>query len=139
MFVFKQKTAYEMRISDWSSDVCSSDLRLGHAVRFLALLDRAATVFRGIDQFGGKLARHAVLAAIARRVDQPAHRQRHAARMATFDRHPVGGAAAAAGLAPPTRRDFAQRLLNASDRVRVHLVVTETTARYLFSLALAFQ
>src|SRR3546814_20151752 len=29
-FFFKQKTAYEMRISDWSSDVCSSDL-----VRFL--------------------------------------------------------------------------------------------------------
>src|SRR3546814_8213331 len=25
--LFKQKTAYEMRISDWSSDVCSSDLR----------------------------------------------------------------------------------------------------------------
>src|SRR3546814_2371188 len=33
-FFFKQKTAYEMRISDWSSDVCSSDLGLcdGHAV-----------------------------------------------------------------------------------------------------------
>src|SRR3546814_4417961 len=31
VFFFKQKTAYEMRISDWSSDVCSSDLpgRLG--------------------------------------------------------------------------------------------------------------
>src|SRR3546814_2141949 len=28
-FFFKQKTAYEMRISDWSSDVCSSDL---HAI-----------------------------------------------------------------------------------------------------------
>src|SRR3546814_1017900 len=28
-FFFKQKTAYEMRISDWSSDVCSSDLRHG--------------------------------------------------------------------------------------------------------------
>src|SRR3546814_6467860 len=27
-FCFKQKTAYEMRISDWSSDVCSSDLHL---------------------------------------------------------------------------------------------------------------
>src|SRR3546814_6978867 len=27
MVFFKQKTAYEMRISDWSSDVCSSDLR----------------------------------------------------------------------------------------------------------------
>src|SRR3546814_10910156 len=34
-FFFKQKTAYEMRISDWSSDVCSSDLcmrRAPHAV-----------------------------------------------------------------------------------------------------------
>src|SRR3546814_14401638 len=29
-FFFKQKTAYEMRISDWSSDVCSSDLRRVH-------------------------------------------------------------------------------------------------------------
>src|SRR3546814_10812546 len=28
-FFFKQKTAYEMRISDWSSDVCSSDLGCG--------------------------------------------------------------------------------------------------------------
>src|SRR3546814_15293640 len=31
VFFCKQKTAYEMRISDWSSDVCSSDL-FGHAV-----------------------------------------------------------------------------------------------------------
>src|SRR3546814_5677987 len=30
-FFFKQKTAYEMRISDWSSDVCSSDLCQGIA------------------------------------------------------------------------------------------------------------
>src|SRR3546814_99116 len=29
VFFFKQKTAYEMRISDWSSDVCSSDLGAG--------------------------------------------------------------------------------------------------------------
>src|SRR3546814_17977067 len=28
-FFFKQKTAYELRISDWSSDVCSSDLHAG--------------------------------------------------------------------------------------------------------------
>src|SRR3546814_5767619 len=28
LFFFKQKTAYEMRISDWSSDVCSSDLQV---------------------------------------------------------------------------------------------------------------
>src|SRR3546814_20601520 len=31
-FFFKQKTAYEMRISDWSSDVCSSDLERGDIV-----------------------------------------------------------------------------------------------------------
>src|SRR3546814_5582379 len=32
-FFFKQKTAYEMRISDWSSDVCSSDLaEKGHSL-----------------------------------------------------------------------------------------------------------
>src|SRR3546814_4569437 len=35
-FFFKQKTAYEMRISDWSSDVCSSDL-YGEAARQAAL------------------------------------------------------------------------------------------------------
>src|SRR3546814_6079010 len=28
LFFFKQKTAYELRISDWSSDVCSSDLHI---------------------------------------------------------------------------------------------------------------
>src|SRR3546814_11681052 len=33
-FFFKQKTAYEMRISDWSSDVCSSDLDHGAVVAF---------------------------------------------------------------------------------------------------------
>src|SRR3546814_3167916 len=43
-FFFKQKTAYEMRISDWSSDVCSSDLaldqqRLGGMVKS-AIADR---------------------------------------------------------------------------------------------------
>src|SRR3546814_13474649 len=31
VFFFKQKTAYEMRISDWSSDVCSSDLQRDRA------------------------------------------------------------------------------------------------------------
>src|SRR3546814_8110700 len=39
-FFFKQKTAYEMRISDWSSDVCSSDLariQAGAAQEHLAL------------------------------------------------------------------------------------------------------
>src|SRR3546814_3766226 len=39
-FFFKQKTAYEMRISDWSSDVCSSDLVAE------TLLDRLSMVTR---------------------------------------------------------------------------------------------
>src|SRR3546814_9813755 len=37
-FFFKQKTAYEMRISDWSSDVCSSDLALVHFLTALGAL-----------------------------------------------------------------------------------------------------
>src|SRR3546814_3927336 len=46
LFFFKQKTAYEMRISDWSSDVCSSDLLF--------------IPFGGVrrDRIGGELARH---------------------------------------------------------------------------------
>src|SRR3546814_1248401 len=39
-FFFKQKTAYEMRISDRSSDVCSSDLPAGCAVNRLRPVDR---------------------------------------------------------------------------------------------------
>src|SRR3546814_1009091 len=39
-FFFKQKTAYEMRISDWSSDVCSSDLGMGLEEAGIELTDR---------------------------------------------------------------------------------------------------
>src|SRR3546814_16180920 len=41
VFFFKQKTAYEMRISDWSSDVCSSDLDVSfdvHAGEILVIM-----------------------------------------------------------------------------------------------------
>src|SRR3546814_5685726 len=37
-FFFKQKTAYEMRISDWSSDVCSSDLPIHSSSRLAQIL-----------------------------------------------------------------------------------------------------
>src|SRR3546814_4016770 len=40
-FFFKQKTAYEMRISDWSSDVCSSDLYV-HDSLYDAMCDAIA-------------------------------------------------------------------------------------------------
>src|SRR3546814_6974969 len=45
VFFFKQKTAYEMRISDWSSDVCSSDLFKDAAVA----LNAAAQAGREFD------------------------------------------------------------------------------------------
>src|SRR3546814_12078515 len=47
-FFFKQKTAYEMRISDWSSDVCSSDLL--RAVIERGEQERRATLDRMIPQ-----------------------------------------------------------------------------------------
>src|SRR3546814_4292552 len=43
VFFFKQKTAYEMRISDWSSDVCSSDLK--DAWAFMDALDKNIAVY----------------------------------------------------------------------------------------------
>src|SRR3546814_14430949 len=41
IFFFKQKTAYEMRISDWSSDVCSSDLKVEQVDEYPVLGDLA--------------------------------------------------------------------------------------------------
>src|SRR3546814_3446093 len=46
-FFFKQKTAYEMRISDWSSDVCSSDLVFVYSPRVEGIHLRAGPVARG--------------------------------------------------------------------------------------------
>src|SRR3546814_11396101 len=56
-FFFKQKTAYEMRISDWSSDVCSSDL-----VRFPSL-DEAGELFLRSPELE-KVADHRMIDAI---------------------------------------------------------------------------
>src|SRR3546814_5526526 len=42
IFFFKQKTAYEMRISDWSSDVCSSDLLAAGQLHPVAAVAREA-------------------------------------------------------------------------------------------------
>src|SRR3546814_5435497 len=49
-FFFKQKTAYEMRISDWSSDVCSSDL-IGHRLRVRLYDDRLELFLGGTPLF----------------------------------------------------------------------------------------
>src|SRR3546814_8750306 len=51
VFFFKQKTAYEMRISDWSSDVCSSDLtaNLLLSLAFPRAKQRQEMVFSAIE------------------------------------------------------------------------------------------
>src|SRR3546814_18851340 len=55
-FFFKQKTAYEMRISDWSSDVCSSDLdRRGVETIFG---ERIGALGRGGVMVGFEMTRH---------------------------------------------------------------------------------
>src|SRR3546814_3364616 len=50
VFLFKQKTAYEMRISDWSSDVCSSDLRSLRARELIAAIRPANARFNDLYQ-----------------------------------------------------------------------------------------
>src|SRR3546814_7830494 len=44
VFVFKQKAAYEVPISDWSSDVCSSDLDMGDAAEAFTMLEGGAPI-----------------------------------------------------------------------------------------------
>src|SRR3546814_9317698 len=53
-FFFKQKTAYERRISDWSSDVCSSDLR--HHALSESAKDCVMQALRLAEQLGGDTA-----------------------------------------------------------------------------------
>src|SRR3546814_5329486 len=91
---FKQKTAYEMRISDWSSDVCSSDLaRSGrHARGALAVLR------------GGEACRDAVLWGGRSLTRLPAPRPviipTMGRSMPAFSRRSLFGAAAAVSLMP---------------------------------------
>src|SRR3546814_10793034 len=54
VFFFKQKTAYEMRISDWSSDVCSSELG-----------ERHQEAKKRAEQDGGKRARRHIARVVA--------------------------------------------------------------------------
>src|SRR3546814_1342527 len=66
-FFFKQKTAYEMRISDWSSDVCSSDLIARHLARH-GFVSRVVPVRGGLEAEGDALvtaARHGGAAMLA--------------------------------------------------------------------------
>src|SRR3546814_8521662 len=52
VFFFKQKTAYEVRISDWSSDVCSSDLWRDLFLRLLASVPGLAVISFLLERTG---------------------------------------------------------------------------------------
>src|SRR3546814_7198287 len=71
-FLFKQKTAYEMRISDWSADVCSSDLLEGYIDLLSRLkaapadLNPAAEAFRIADAARARGVQRALAASAAR-------------------------------------------------------------------------
>src|SRR3546814_7374441 len=52
VFLFKQKTAYEMRISDWSSDVCSSDLLVAMGAHIDGIGTETLTI-EGVDRLHG--------------------------------------------------------------------------------------
>src|SRR3546814_18782596 len=47
--LFKQKTAYEMRISDWISDVCSSDLQIGDLETLELVIERGIAATDGFE------------------------------------------------------------------------------------------
>src|SRR3546814_5042196 len=54
-FFFKQKTAYEMRISDWSSDVCSSDLVVATVLLVAAIICASQRVAFHAEQLAHRL------------------------------------------------------------------------------------
>src|SRR3546814_7064290 len=85
-FFFNQKTAYEMRISDWSSDVCSSDLvglKLAHRVKIAAAMGVGDTLrrpgaARGKAQAGRRVFVEIAPRTIARRgEDERRFRRKH--------------------------------------------------------------
>src|SRR3546814_2001299 len=90
-FFFKQKTAYEMRISDWSSDVCSSDLTFsaiyiapllaGHGPHCAVAWRRAAP-----RSSGGRLG----ITELSAKVYRPAHENRRAVAAARLEGRRVG-------------------------------------------------
>src|SRR3546814_3942947 len=93
-FFCKQKTAYEMRISDWSSDVCSSDLTSGRR----ALLNLGHTFGHALEAetgFSGKLLHGE---GVALGMVLAAHYSARRGELSPEDAERVAGAIARAGL-----------------------------------------
>src|SRR4051812_35437669 len=90
-------------------------------MHFLALFHRAAAAFGGFLQLARQAHGHRLLAALLRRLADPAHRERHAPHRAHFDGHLVVRAADAPALDLDHRLDVLHRLAEHLDRVLVRL------------------
>src|SRR3546814_16468688 len=84
-FFFKQKTAYEMRISDWSSDVCSSDL----IAAMSTIRDGISTVHLSTENIRSAMVNHA---GTATRISESIHETAVLAAATARTVHDLGGA-----------------------------------------------
>src|SRR3546814_2632810 len=118
-FFFKQKTAYEMRISDWSSDVCSSDL--------LGIFDRRGVEHRRDSERLGALCCDRKIHRIAeRRARVAARSEQRARRYEDARKRYVGGAPPVEG---PIAFDANARGLGIDDEKRERSVPRSADAR----------
>src|SRR5690242_12931415 len=90
-------------------EVAEGAVGLGHLVRVLAALDRGAQPVHRVDELGGELLAHALAAALASRLDEPADAERQPAIAPDLDRDLVGRATDAARLDLDDRGGIAQR------------------------------
>src|SRR3546814_6214439 len=131
-FFFKQKTAYEMRISDWSSDVCSSDLNADVVRVVLADHQVAAGAVAAVDEGmadllpGGKADVVPGLHHIALVSQQQRHLAFYAEAMLLLQQVIVPGCAAHAGRRP--RDQNADPVVLAQRRARQLLVAVDAAA-----------
>src|SRR3546814_4020713 len=124
-FFFKQKTAYEMRISDWSSDVCSSDLiELEHRiVRGRRFEGRARRALDHHPCFGGTHDRRIVRELACELVGQslePRPGEDDLRLRVIDDERPSGGREA-----PADRRHHDARACGAIEKSEIELAVLE--------------
>src|SRR3982750_3912404 len=108
-----------LRATAMSSEpvVRESLVSFSHTMDFLALLHRTATALGRFLELAGKANRHRLLAALLRRLADPAHRERYAPHRAHFHRHLVVGAADAPALHLDDRLHVLHRLAEHLDRV----------------------
>src|SRR3546814_4210656 len=108
-----------MRISDWSSDVCSSDL----AMRVFPLLDRIAAIVRCIQQFTRQPSRHSGFTTRASGGDEPTNSQRLRAVRPHLNRNLIGGTTDTTAANLNTRLHIIESIMKELQRILLRLVL----------------